>query len=390
MHCFAFHLMPWDRLPADFDTKYETAWTWLPNSLYDPAHGNTLYNRYLDELCLADELGFDGVCVNEHHQNAYGTMPSPNLMGAILARQTKRVRIAVIGNALPLYNPVTRVAEEFAMIDVISGGRLIAGLVVGGGPEYYSFSMNPTNARAMFQEGMDLVIRAWTEPGPFEHYGEFWKLKYVNPWPRPIQQPHPPIWIPGAGSKETIELVAARRYGYMGIPYFHMDFFQRNFDMFREAATKNGYEASPYQLGWLCPIYVAESDEQAWAEYEKHLFYFAKQLLKGLVVLPPGYTSVRSIAGIHTALSKFLSTVETRKQIEDGAYAIVGSAATVKDKLLEYGKKLGVGNLLGLFQLGTLPADLTRKNMQLFARDVMPALQAVKHAPLPQPTIAAA
>jgi alkanesulfonate monooxygenase SsuD/methylene tetrahydromethanopterin reductase-like flavin-dependent oxidoreductase (luciferase family) len=384
MHCFAFHLMPWDRLPADFDTKYESAWTWLPNSIYDPKHGNTLYNRYLDELCLADELGFDGVCVNEHHQNAYGTMPSPNLMGAILARQTKRVKIAVIGNALPLYNPVTRVAEEFAMIDVISGGRLIAGLVVGGGPEYYSFSMNPTNARAMFQEGMDLVIRAWIEPGPFEHYGEFWKLKYVNPWPRPIQQPHPPIWIPGAGSKETIELVAARRFGYMGIPYFHMDFFQRNFDMFREAAQKSGYEASPYQLGWLCPIYVAESDEQAWAEYEKHLFYFAKQLLKGLVVLPPGYTSVRSIAGIHTALSKFLSTVETRKQIEDGAYAIVGSAATVRDKLLEYSKKLGVGNLLGLFQLGTLPADLTRKNMQLFAKEVMPALQAVKHAPLPE------
>jgi alkanesulfonate monooxygenase SsuD/methylene tetrahydromethanopterin reductase-like flavin-dependent oxidoreductase (luciferase family) len=250
--------------------------------------------------------------------------------------------------------------------------------------------MNPTNARAMFQEGMDLVLRAWTEPGPFEHYGEFWKLKYVNPWPRPIQQPHPTVWIPGAGSRETIELVAARRFGYMGIPYFHIDFFQRNFDMFRDAARKAGYEASPYQLGWLCPIYVAESDEQAWKEYEKHLFYFAKQLLKGLVVLPPGYTSVRSIAGIHTALSKFLSTVETRKQVEEGCYAIVGSPETVKQKLLENGKKLGVGNLLGLFQLGTLPADLTKKNMQLFAREVMPALQAIEHAPLPAMVSAAA
>src|SRR6185369_16646612 len=105
---------------------------------------------------LADELGFDGVCVNEHHQNAYGTMPSPNLMGAILARQTKLVRIAVVGNALPLYNPPTRVAEEFAMIDCISGGRLTAGLVVGGGPEYYSFSMNPTHARSMYAEALDL------------------------------------------------------------------------------------------------------------------------------------------------------------------------------------------------------------------------------------------
>ncbi len=375
MKCFAFHLMPWDRLPADFDEKYESAWTWLPNSLYDPKHGHTLYNRFLDELVLADELGFDGVCVNEHHQNAYGTMPSPNLMGSILARQTKRCKIAVIGNALPLYNPPTRVAEEFAMIDVISGGRLIAGLVVGGGPEYYSFSMNPTNARAMYNEALDLVVRAWTEPGPFEHYGEFWKLKYVNPWPRPLQQPHPPIWIPGAGSKETIEFVAQRRYAYMGIPYFHVDFFQRNFDMFRDACQKNGYEADPEQLGWLCPIYVAETDAKAWEEYEQHFMFFAQKLLKGLVVFPPGYTSPRSLVGIHQALKQFLINVKTRKEIEDGAYAIVGSPATVRDKLQHYAEKLGVGNLLGLFQIGTLPADLTKKNLTLFAQEVMPALQ---------------
>jgi alkanesulfonate monooxygenase SsuD/methylene tetrahydromethanopterin reductase-like flavin-dependent oxidoreductase (luciferase family) len=367
--------MPWDRLPQDFDEHYESAWTKLPNSLYDPQHGHTLYNRFLDELVLADELGYDGVCVNEHHQNAYGTMPSPNLMGSILARQTKRCKIAVIGNALPFYNPPTRVAEEFAMIDVISGGRLIAGLVVGGGPEYYSFSINPTHARAMYNEALDLVLRAWTEPGPFEHYGEFWKLKYVNPWPRPLQQPHPPIWIPGAGSKETIEFVAERRYAYMGIPYFHVDFFQRNFDMFREACQKNGYEADPEQLGWLCPIYVAETDAKAWEEYEKHFMFFAKKLLKGLVVFPPGYTSARSLVGIHQALKKFLINVETRKEIEDGAYAIVGSPATVRDKLKHYAQKLGVGNLLGLFQLGTLPADLTKKNLTLFAQEVMPALQ---------------
>lgn len=375
MKCFSFHLMPWDRLPQNFDEQYESAWTWLPNSLYDPQHGHTLYNRFLDELVLADELGFDGVCVNEHHQNAYGTMPSPNLMGSILARQTKRCKIAVIGNALPLYNPPTRVAEEFAMIDVISGGRLIAGLVVGGGPEYYSFSINPTHARAMYTEALDLVVRAWTEPGPFEHYGEFWKLKYVNPWPRPLQTPHPPIWIPGAGSKETIEFVAARRYAYMGIPYFHVDFFQKNFDMFREACQKNGYECDPEQLGWLCPIYVAETDAKAWEEYEKHFMFFANKLLKGLVVLPPGYTSARSVIGIHQALNKFLINIRTRKEIEDGAYAIVGSPATVRDKLEHYIQRLGVGNLLGLFQIGTLPADLTKKNLTIFANEVMPHLQ---------------
>ena len=375
MKFFAFHLMPWDRLPADFNEKYKSAWTWLPNELFEPKHGSELYNRYLDELVLADKLGFDGVCVNEHHQNAYGLMPSPNLMASILARQTKNVKIAVVGNALPFYNPPTRVAEEMAMIDVISGGRLIAGLVVGGGPEYYSFTINPTHARTMYAEALDLVLRAWTEPGPFEHYGEHWKLKYVNPWPKPIQQPHPPVWIPGAGSKETIEFVAQRRFSYMGIPYFHKEFFQRNFDAFRDSCEKNGYTADPEQLGWLLPIYVAESDEQAWAEYEQHLWYFAKNLLKGLVVFPPGYTSARSIAGITRALEKFLSSVETRDQIEDGAYAIVGSPDTVRQKLEENIQQLGVGNLLGLFQLGSLPADLTQKSMRLFAEQVMPGLR---------------
>ncbi len=376
MQFFAFHLMPWDRLPDDFEDRYATAWTWIPNELYEPRHGGELYNRYLDELVLADQLGFDGVCVNEHHQSAYGLMPSPNLMASILARQTQRVKIAVVGNALPFYNPPTRVAEEFAMIDTISGGRLIAGLVVGGGPEYYSFSMNPTWARSKFREALDLILRAWTEPGPFEHYGEHWKLKYVNPWPRPIQQPHPPVWIPGAGSKETIEFVAERRFAYMGIPYFHIDFFKKNFDAFREACQRNGYTASPSQLGWLVPIYVAETDEQAWAEYEPHLWYFTRKLLKGLVVLPPGYTSPRSAAGIHRALGQFLSSVETREEIERGAYAIIGSPETVRDRLIELAQHLGVGNLLGLFQLATLPADLTRKNMTLFAEQVMPQVRA--------------
>ncbi|MCC9607585.1 LLM class flavin-dependent oxidoreductase [Blastopirellula sp. JC732] len=377
MKFFAFHLMPWDRLPADFAERYDSAWTTIPNSLYDPPHGGKLYNDYLDQLVLADQLGFDGVCVNEHHQNAYGTMPSPNLMASILARQTKRVKIAVVGNALPFYNSPTRVAEEFAMIDCISGGRLIAGLVVGGGPEYFSFSVNPTHARSMYREAFDLVLRCWTENGPFEHYGQHWKLRYVNPWPRPIQQPHPPIWIPGAGSRETIQFVAERRFAYMGIPYFHLDFFQRNFDMFRDACEKNGYTADPEQLGWLLPIYVAETDAKAWEEYEKHLWYFVRNLLKGLVIFPPGYTSARSIAGIQRGLQQFMTVCQTREDIERGGYAVVGSPETVRQKLETYAHQLGVGNLLGLFQLGTLPHELACKNMTLFAEQVMPHLRAI-------------
>src|SRR3989304_5468231 len=121
MRFFNFHLMPWPYLPHDYEGP---AWVRCPNTFYDGKKGADLYNRYLDELVLAEDLGFDGGVVNEHHATAYGNMPSPNLIAPIPARQTTRVKIAVIGNALPLYNPPTRVAEEFAMIDVISRGRL--------------------------------------------------------------------------------------------------------------------------------------------------------------------------------------------------------------------------------------------------------------------------
>ncbi len=385
MRFFMFHLMPWDRLPASYEGP---AWVTCPNSHYDPVHGGELYNRYIDELIRAEALGFDGVCVNEHHANAYGNMPSPNLIASILARQTSRVKIAVVGNALPLYNPPTRVAEEFAMIDCISGGRLIAGMVVGGGPEYYSNGLNPAEARGRFSEAVDLIIRCWTEPGPFQWNGRYYKMRYVNPWPVPIQKPHPPIWIPGAGSLETMEYVAKRRWAYMGIPYFHKRVFQRNFDFFREACAKEGYTASPEQMGWLVPVYVAESDAQARREYEPHFWHFTKKLLPGINISPPGYTSARSVLKVKSAFGDFMLNVETWAQVEDGDYAIVGSPAAVRQKMAELIRWMGVGNVLVLPQLATLPADLTRKNQELFAREVMPALRALDaeagaHAEMP-------
>lgn len=366
---FYFHLMAWQDLPEDYN---DTAWVWVPNALFDPVKGGKLYNEYIDALVAAEALGFDGVCVNEHHQNAYGLMPSPNLIASILARETRRVKIAVIGNALPLYNPPTRIAEEFAMIDCISGGRLIAGFVVGGGPEYFSYAINPTEARERFREVHDLIIRAWTEPGPFRFFSKHYKLNYVNPWPRPVQQPHPDIWIPGVGSFETMEFVAKHRYSYMGIPYFHIKVFERTFNLFREACAKAGYTPDPLQMGWIIPTYVAETDEQARREFEPHLWYFAKKLLKGIDISPPGYTSVKSALAIDKNRDKFMLSVDTWEQIEEGAYALVGSPATVRDKMIHYQKLLGVGNILTACQLGSLPHDLARKSMKLFAEEVMP------------------
>jgi alkanesulfonate monooxygenase SsuD/methylene tetrahydromethanopterin reductase-like flavin-dependent oxidoreductase (luciferase family) len=372
---YFFHLMSWPYLPADFDDKYDSAWIWLSNELYDPVKGHDLYREYINTLAYAEELGFDGICVNEHHQNAYGLMPSPNLIAAALTQRTRRVKIAVIGNALPLYNPPLRVAEEMAMLDVLSGGRLIAGMVVGGGPEYYSYQIDPTYARERFREALDLIIKAWTHPGPFLWNSKHYFFNYVNPWPRPLQKPHPPIWIPGVGSLETIEFIAQRRYAYMGVPYFHIDVFQRMFAQFRDACEKAGYTANPEQMGWGVPIYVAETDRQARDEFEPHCSYFQHNLLKGIRLTPPGYTSAKSALAIIKNRPLFLSEQKTWNDVEKGVFAIVGSPATVRQKLQQHLKELGCGVLLTGCQTGTLPHELARKSMELFAREVMPHLK---------------
>ena len=164
---YYFHLMPYPFLPDDFNKTYDSTWVTLPNSFYDPVKGHALYNRYIDELEEAEKWGWDGVCVNEHHQNAYGTMPSPNIIAAILTQRVKKAKIGIIGNALPLHDDPLRVAEEVAMLDVISGGRIISGFVRGTGMEYYSYNVNPAFSRDRFYEAHDLIIQAWTRPGPW-------------------------------------------------------------------------------------------------------------------------------------------------------------------------------------------------------------------------------
>src|SRR5947199_9346805 len=180
--------MPWPHLPADFEQKHDSAWLTLPNTLFDPERGRTLYTDYLDQLVAAERLGFDVIGVNEHHQNAYGLMPSPNIMAAALTKMTSRVKILVLGSALPLYDHPLRVAEEVAMLVVMSGGRLIAGMVVGLGVEAYSSEVNPTLMRARSRKAHARTLRAWTEPGPFHFAGRYCDFRVVNGWPRTCQQ----------------------------------------------------------------------------------------------------------------------------------------------------------------------------------------------------------
>jgi alkanesulfonate monooxygenase SsuD/methylene tetrahydromethanopterin reductase-like flavin-dependent oxidoreductase (luciferase family) len=377
MKFYHFHLMPWRYLPADFAEKNDSAWVWCPNTYYDPAKGHDLYNEYVDALVRCEDYGFDGICVNEHHQNAYGNMPSPNLIAAMLIARTKRVKIAVIGNALPLYGTPLRIAEEYAMLDVISGGRLIAGFVVGGSPEYHSFNINPTTARARFSEAHDLIIQAWTRPGPFEFYGRYYQHRYVNPWPLPLQKPHPRVWIPGVGSLETMEFCARRRYAYMSIPFFSFRTVKRMGELFREQCEKQGYTAHPEQTSLNMGVYVAPTDAEAWERFERHFWYLQKNLLKGIIdINTPGYTSIKSTMSQLEHIGEFVISCSTRADLERGDFVVVGSPETVRQKLSGMLRELGTGNLLMSCHYGDMDIRTYDDSMRLFVSDVLPKLRA--------------
>jgi alkanesulfonate monooxygenase SsuD/methylene tetrahydromethanopterin reductase-like flavin-dependent oxidoreductase (luciferase family) len=369
--------MPYADLDLEAARKSGTVWVKLPNRHFDPEKGHQLYNRYLDELEYGETLGFDVLAVNEHHQTAYGLMPSPIVTASALARRTSKCRIAILGSALPLRSHPMTVAEEHAMIDVISGGRLISGFVRGIGAEYHTFGVNPTFSHERFHEAHDLIVRAWTEPGPFAFHGRHYKVQYVNLWPRPYQKPHPPIWIPSQGSKETIDWAAHpdRRYTYLQT-FSPAKVVQRYLQMYRDTCAGYGYEAKDSQLGWAVPVYVGETDQKAREEAKPHFEAFRNVFLRMPIemLLPPGYTSRESLKNVMKAKAQMFGDVGIDQALELGLF-VYGSPATVRKSLEAYRKEMRFGNLLVMCQFATLPADLTRRNMELFAREVIPALK---------------
>jgi alkanesulfonate monooxygenase SsuD/methylene tetrahydromethanopterin reductase-like flavin-dependent oxidoreductase (luciferase family) len=379
MRVFVFHLMPYAHLDMGYYDKYRAAWVVLPNSYFDPKKGHELYNRYLDELELAAELGFDGVCVNEHHQNAYGLMPSPIVMASALARRTRDCRIAILGSAFCLREHPLTLAEEHAMIDVLTGGRVISGFVRGVGSEYFSFGANPVHSLERHQEAHDLVVQAWTKPGPFAFEGKYYHHEYVNVWPRPYQQPHPPIWCPSQGSLETIAWAAHpdRKYVYLQT-YSPLESVARYLDLYRETAERRyGYRAASDRIGWCAPVYIAETDEQAVAEARPHLealFNVFLPKVSELMFFPPGYMSPESLKRAMVNKARARGGAKIEGLIERGV-AICGSPQTARRRLAESHHRMGFQEFIAMLQFGTLPAALTEKNIRLFAAEVMPALR---------------
>jgi alkanesulfonate monooxygenase SsuD/methylene tetrahydromethanopterin reductase-like flavin-dependent oxidoreductase (luciferase family) len=379
MQLVSFHLMPYRPLDLAEAAKHRSPWVVLPNRLYDPIKGAEEYERHIDALVYAEELGFDAIGVNEHHQTAYGLMPAPNLIASALIQRTKRVKIAILGRALPLVNNPIYIAEEFAMLDVMSKGRIIAGFVRGIGSEYHSSGVNPYFSHERFHEAHDLIIRAWTEPGPFAFDGDHFSLRYVNLWPRPYQNPHPPVWIPSQGSSETVAWAAdpKRKYPFL-VTFSSADLVARYHNTYREKARQYGYEASPDQLGWACPIYVADTDERAREDAGRAVETLFNDFLRQTfeMLMPPGYTSIGSMKNFISMRRGLLGGGRATAEglIESGT-ALIGSPKTVLAGIKRMRERTGFGILVALLQFGILSDYLTRRNMDLFAAEVMPHLK---------------
>jgi|SRR5947209_418787 len=233
-------------------------------------------------------------------------------------------------------------------------------------------NVNPTISRERMDEAHDLIIQAWTRPGPFAFEGEHYNYRYVNIWPRPIQQPHPPIWLPGTASTETIDFAARHKYPYMTV-FMPMDQRKKAYDMYRRLAQeKYGYEAKPEQLAFCVPCIVAENDDLAMKEGEKYVMWLFN---KGLKVrpeffVPPGYMSVRSLKGMLE--SGIFGEKASFKQLVDTGVIIVGSVDTVIEKLAYLTDVLHAGLLVTGGHVGEIPDYLVLKNQTMMAEEVMP------------------
>jgi alkanesulfonate monooxygenase SsuD/methylene tetrahydromethanopterin reductase-like flavin-dependent oxidoreductase (luciferase family) len=373
---YNFDLLAYPHVPK------EAPRTPVPSNFFDPVKGAANYREHLEEMAYCEELGFDGVVFNEHHYSAYGTMPSPNLIAAALSQKTSRIKIGVLGNILPLRNHPVRVAEEYAMIDCLSNGRLIAGFVRGIPPEYIWYGVNPEESRGRFEEAYDLIMTAWTEP-VWSHEGKFFQLHDCAIWPRPIQQPHPAIWI-AARSAESIEWCVKRHLPTAQV-YQTTGQIEDTFSYYRKIARGEGWEATPDDFILCRHIYIDETDQKARAHAEPAMGYFFTVFNRGFnEAINKDAVSQRLTAALTTerSFSYFREGNRERRDFSkldwDGllstGYLIAGNPDSVARQILDQMNQVGANHFMGMFHIGNLHHDKVISSLNLFKNEIMPRL----------------
>jgi alkanesulfonate monooxygenase SsuD/methylene tetrahydromethanopterin reductase-like flavin-dependent oxidoreductase (luciferase family) len=374
---YNFDLLAYPHVPKDAPR------TPVPSNFFDPIKGAANYAEHLDEMTYCEELGLDGVVFNEHHYSSYGTMPSPNLIAAALSQRTKRIKIGVLGNILPLRDHPVRVAEEYAMVDCLSTGRLIAGFVRGIPAEYVWYGVNPEESRGRFQEAYDLIMTAWTN-SVWSFEGEFYKLKDCAIWPRPVQQPHPPIWI-AARSAESIEWCVKRHLPCAQV-YQTTGQIEDTFNYYRTKAKEEGWQAKPDDFILCRHIYIDESNKKAQEIAEPAMRYFFSVYNRGFndainqtaadqQKLLAKLTSERSFNYFREGNRSRIdfSTLGWDELIESG-YMIAGDPDSVARQIQDQMKQIGANHFMGMFHIGNLAHQKVISSLDLFKKEIMPRL----------------
>jgi alkanesulfonate monooxygenase SsuD/methylene tetrahydromethanopterin reductase-like flavin-dependent oxidoreductase (luciferase family) len=343
-------------------------WPVAPSAC-DPEIGQRSMLGALENLRLADELGFDWVTMAEHHYGGFSLTPNPMVLAGALTQVVKRARIALLGPIVPVLNPV-RVAEEFAMLDNLTSGRIVAGLLRGTPNEYVTYNINPAESRVRFEEALALIRRAWTEPEPFGWQGRFYQYRSIAVWPRIVQAPHPPLYMSGS-SPESGTVAARNRLG-LGLAFTTVPLASRAARFYREEADRLDWQPDRDQVVYRMGFHVAETDEQAMADMVESggdkphvgLTMANKAVLAG--AMASGYFGRAA-----EEQKDRVAPRDAAERVKQGQI-LLGSPETVWRQICRVRDEVGAG-VLDLFP--TVPiADRTTRSIELFGTKVLPRL----------------
>jgi alkanesulfonate monooxygenase SsuD/methylene tetrahydromethanopterin reductase-like flavin-dependent oxidoreductase (luciferase family) len=362
--------------PAD---SYPSIRVTLPNKHYDPEKGAALYDRFIDEWLIAEDEGLE-IMLNEHHQTATCVDPAAPLVMAALARLSKKARLLILGNPIANRRQPVRVAEEMAMVDVLSRGRVESGFVRGVPYEISPANSNPVRMNERFWEALDLIVKAWTShDGPVSHEGRFFHHRNINIWPRPYQNPHPPVWI-STTSAGGAKAVGAR--GYVQATFLTgfketRKIYESYRAGWREAGR--GQDVPIDRLAYAALVYVGKTEAEARAGAEKLLWYVTANKVAPQFANPPGYVPVPAnvaiLRGAEHPLSEFAKGASVDGAIKAG-FMMAGTPDQVYRQFKRhYDYVGGYGHLLIMGQAGHLDHDDTVAGIRNFAREVYPRLK---------------
>jgi alkanesulfonate monooxygenase SsuD/methylene tetrahydromethanopterin reductase-like flavin-dependent oxidoreductase (luciferase family) len=343
----------------------------VPNDYCDPAVMADLYDGYLEQYEYADELGLE-IMLNEHHQTMTCVNACVQISAAALARRTKRAKLLLLGTPLPHRSDPVRVAEELAMLDCLTRGRLISGFVRGVPTEVHPANTNPAHTRVRFEEAHDLILKAWTTREPFAWEGRFYQYRYVNVWPRTFQQPHPPIWITGSSS-DSVPWVADRGYTFATFltPYEQTEQLVKSYK--ERSHERRLPEPGPERFAYLALCYTAETDEQAQREGPGLLWYLYRQRHPGFN-MPPGYNPPEVFAKQYRGVPR-KAYGDSFEALQEKGIVLVGSPDTMIRKIRYLHERCGIGHLLMMNHAGFMSNPQVFRSMELFAREVYPAIR---------------